>query len=54
MSEAARPARFSLSARILGAMFALVALMYGVALAMLGLPLVERVETQLQSGAERE
>ncbi|MCA1926206.1 MAG: EAL domain-containing protein [Thiobacillus sp.] len=53
MSEA-RPARFSLSSRILGTIFALVGLMYGVALAVLGVPLVERVQAQLQLNAERE
>lgn len=54
MSEAVRPAKFSLSARILGAMFALVAVMYGVALGVLGVPLIERSEIELRLNAERE
>ncbi|HQT00282.1 MAG: hypothetical protein B7Y26_06270 [Hydrogenophilales bacterium 16-64-46] len=53
MSEAPG-ARFSLSGRILGAMFVLVCVMYGAALGGLGLPLIDRVRTQLQLGAERE
>jgi diguanylate cyclase (GGDEF)-like protein/PAS domain S-box-containing protein len=53
MSEA-RHARISLSSRILGTMFVLVGVMYGVALGVLGVPLIERVQTQLQLGAERE
>ena len=53
MSET-RPARVSLSNRILGTMFVLVGVMYGVALGVLGVPLIERVQTQMQLGAERE
>lgn len=53
MSET-RPARVSLSSRILGTMFVLVGVMYGVALGVLGGPLIERVQTQMQLGAERE
>ncbi len=53
MSET-RSARVSLSNRILGAMFVLVGVIYGVALGVLGVPLIERVQTQLQLGAERE
>lgn len=54
MSEAIWPARVSLTARILSAMFVLVAVMYGVALGVLGVPLVEHSETQLRLNAERE
>lgn len=54
MSEAAHPARFSLTGRILAAIVALVLLMYGVALGVLGLPLVERARVQLDHSAERE
>ena len=53
MSET-RSARVSLSSRILGTTFVLVGVMYGVALGVLGVPLIERVQTQLQLGAERE
>lgn len=54
MNETANGARFSLASRILVAVFALVLLMYGVALGVLGLPQVERAQAQLQTGAERE
>ena len=53
MSET-RSARVSLSSRILGTTFVLVGVIYGVALGVLGVPLIERVQTQLQLGAERE
>ena len=53
MSET-RSARVSLSSRILGTTFVLVGVMYGVALGVLGVPLIESVQTQLQLGAERE
>jgi diguanylate cyclase (GGDEF)-like protein/PAS domain S-box-containing protein len=49
-----RGTRYSLHARIVGAVSALVLLMYLVALAVLGLPLTERAQQQLDLGAERE
>ena len=54
MSESAHAARFSLSSRILAAISALVAVMYGVALGVLGLPLANQIQTQLQLSTERE
>ncbi len=55
MSEAPlAAARISLHARILGAVFLLVLLMYLVALAVLGLPQRDRLQEQLQGNAERE
>ncbi|MDP1572794.1 MAG: EAL domain-containing protein [Thiobacillus sp.] len=52
--QAVRGTRYSLHTRILGAVFALVLLMYLVALAVLGLPLKERAQQSLDVGAERE
>jgi diguanylate cyclase (GGDEF)-like protein/PAS domain S-box-containing protein len=46
--------RYSLQARILGAVFVLVLAMYLATLAVLGLPLKERAQQHLDSGAERE
>ena len=54
MNESAHSTRFSLSNRILGAMFALVVLMYVVALGVLGVPLVEQTQSKLQLSTERE
>ncbi|MCA1979098.1 MAG: EAL domain-containing protein [Thiobacillus sp.] len=54
MNEIWGPGRFSLSKRILAAMFALVAVMYGVALEVLGVPLVVREQSQLQLRADSE
>lgn len=49
-----RNTHYSLHGRILGTVFALVLMMYLVALAVLGLPLVERAQQHLDSGAQRE
>jgi len=49
-----RGTRFSLHTRILGAVFALVLVMYLATLAVLGLPLIERAQQSLDIGAERE
>jgi diguanylate cyclase (GGDEF)-like protein/PAS domain S-box-containing protein len=56
MSErkAAIGTRYSLQARILGAVFVLVLVMYLATLAVLGLPLKERAQQHLDVGAERE
>ena len=52
--QAVRGTRYSLHARILGAVFVLVGVMYLVALAVLGLPLTQRAQQHLDAGAERE
>src|SRR5512141_412128 len=52
--QAVRSTRYSLHARILGAVFVLVLVMYGVALAVLGLPLTTRAQQNLDAGAQRE
>ena len=52
--QAVRSTRYSLHVRILGAVFVLVLVMYGVALAVLGLPLTERAQQNLDAGAQRE
>jgi diguanylate cyclase (GGDEF)-like protein/PAS domain S-box-containing protein len=52
--RAARGMRYSLHARILGAVFVLVLVMYGVALVVLGLPLITRAQENLDTGAQRE
>src|SRR3569833_740436 len=52
--QALRYTHDSLHARILGTVFVLVLVMYLVALAVLGLPLTERAQQQLDVGAERE
>ena len=52
--QAVRGTRYSLHARILGAVFALVLVMYLVALGVLGRPLTERAQQNLDVGAERE
>ena len=54
MSSAPAGERISLQGRILGTVFALVLLMYLVALVVLGLPLRDRLQGQLQSNAETE
>ncbi|MEW6119795.1 MAG: EAL domain-containing protein [Pseudomonadota bacterium] len=54
MSDAARQARFSLTGRILTAVFVLVLLMYGIAMGVLGVPLLDRARAQLDGSAERE
>ena len=53
-SPAVRTTRYSLQARIQGTVFALVLLMYLVALLVLGLPLRERAQQALDIGAARE
>ena len=52
--QVVRGSRFSLQARILGAVFVLVLAMYLATLAVLGLPLMERAQQNLDIGAERE
>lgn len=52
--QAVRSTRYSLHVRILGAVFVLVLVMYGVALAVLGLPLTTRAQQNLDAGAQRE
>lgn len=52
--EAARSTRYSLQARILGAVFVLVLVMYLATLAVLGLPLKARAQQNLDISAERE
>jgi len=52
--QAVRGTRYSLHARILGAVFVLVLVMYLVALAVLGLPLTQRAQQNLEVSAERE
>lgn len=52
--QSVRNMRYSLHVRILGTVFALVLVMYLVALAVLGLPLIERAQQHLDMGAERE
>ena len=52
--QVVRGSRFSLQARILGAIFVLVLAMYLATLAVLGLPLKERAQQNLDIGAERE
>lgn len=51
---AALGTRYSLQARILGAVFVLVLAMYLATLAVLGLPLRDRAQQYLDIGAERE
>jgi diguanylate cyclase (GGDEF)-like protein/PAS domain S-box-containing protein len=53
-SQVARSARYSLQARILGAVFVLVLAMYLATLTVLGMPLVQRAQQNLDGGAERE
>src|SRR3569832_798956 len=52
--QSVRNTHDSLHARILGTVFVLVLVMYLVAMAVLGLPLTERAQQQLEVGAERE
>ncbi|HWR77365.1 MAG TPA: EAL domain-containing protein [Thiobacillus sp.] len=52
--QAVRSTRYSLQARILGAVFVLVLVMYLATLAVLGLPLKARAQQNLDIGAERE
>jgi diguanylate cyclase (GGDEF)-like protein/PAS domain S-box-containing protein len=52
--QAARSTHYSLQARILGAVFVLVLVMYLATLAVLGLPLKARAQQNLDIGAERE
>jgi diguanylate cyclase (GGDEF)-like protein/PAS domain S-box-containing protein len=52
--QAQRSARYSLQARILGAVFVLVLLMYLATLAVLGMPLKARAQQHLDAGAARE
>ena len=52
--QVARSARYSLQARILGAVFVLVLAMYLATLAVLGVPMVQRAQQNLDGGAERE
>jgi hypothetical protein len=52
--QVARSARYSLQARILGAVFVLVLAMYLATLAVLGVPLVQRAQQNLDGGAQRE
>src|SRR3569623_1553117 len=52
--QSVRNTHYSQHARILGTVLVLVLVMYLVALAVLGLPLTERAQQQLDVGAERE